>query len=321
MRSLTIRRTFTGRRRIGKGREHGASFAPVAGRVCIRTLTRIVIPLSQSRLLTVLFATLFLVACSGDAAPVKRGKPTNATSSAKNAANKIEDSAAGSVDLGKRGAYKPAALSAVGSVGGNIKLDGPAPRDTTTITTDQPICGMTPEPSTVATAKGVSNAIVWIADVKTGKEFPTEKRSDLSSEKCLLDPRVQAVVVGTTMNVFNEDRLIHKLVFIRGAHDTLTKMPFFNSGQMVASERIATQPGIVEVRCTLHPWTHGYIAVFDHPYFAVTDANGAFKIDSLAPGTYKMMVWHEGMTQPAAQQVQVAANGTAKVDLAIQVAR
>jgi hypothetical protein len=279
-----------------------------------------VILLSQSRLLTVLFATTFLVACSSDAAPVKSGKSTKATAT-KGGTTKIEDSAAGSVDLGKPGAYKPGELSAVGSVGGNIKLDGQAPPDTTTITTDQPICGTTPEPATAATAKGVSNAIVWIADVKTGKELPVEKRGELSSEKCLLDPRVQGVVVGTTLNVFNEDRLIHKLVFIRDSHDTLTKMPFFNSGQMVASERIATRPGIVEVRCVLHPWTHGYVAVFDHPYFAVTDANGAFTIDSLAPGTYKMMVWHEGMTQPAAQQVQVAANGTAKIDLAIQVVR
>jgi hypothetical protein len=286
----------------------------------IRTLTRIVNLLSQSRLFTVLFATTFVVACSGDAAPVK-GSNSTKRATTKGTTTKIEDSAAGSVDLGKRGAYKPGPLSAVASVAGNIRLDGQAPRDTTTITSDQAICGTTPEPATVATAKGVSNAVVWIADVKTGKDLPIEKRADLSSEKCLVDPRVQAVVVGTTMNVFNEDRLIHKLVFIRGAHDTLTKMPFFNSGQMVASERIATQPGIVEVRCALHPWTHGYIAVFDHPYFAVTDANGAFTIDSLAPGTYKMMVWHEGMSQPVAQQVQVTANGRAKVDLAIRVVR
>jgi hypothetical protein len=173
----------------------------------------------------------------------------------------------------------------------------------------------------VATARGVSNAVVWIAGVKTGKQLPVEKRADLSSVKCALDPRVQAVVVGTTMNVYNEDRLLHTLIFTGSTRDTLTKMPFFNNGQMVASERLATKPGIVEVRCALHQWTHGYIAVFDHPYFAVTDANGAFTIDSLAPGRYKMLVWHEGMTQPVAQQIQVAANGTAKVDLAIRVVR
>lgn len=274
---------------------------------------------SPRRLSTVLFATTFVLACSTDAAPPERTPSAKRVGPAEAATTKIDNSAS-AVDLGSV-PYTPLALSAVGSIAGNIKLDGPAPPDTTTITVDQPICGTTPEAATVATSKGVSNAIVWIAGVKSGKDLPVEKRTELSSEKCAIDPRVQAVVVGTTVNVYNEDRLIHTLAFIRGAHDTLTQMPFFNGGQVVASERLATRPGIVEVRCALHPWTRGYIAVFDHPYFAVTDANGAFTIDSLAPGTYRMMVWHEGMAQPVAQRIQVAANAPAKVDLAIRVAR
>jgi plastocyanin len=272
-----------------------------------------VISLSLSRLVTALFATTFVLACSGDAASHKRAPSTAA------AATKIEDSAAGSVDLGS-GGYAPGRLSAVGSVSGNIKLDGPVPRDTTTIAGDPAGCTTTPEAATVATPKGVSNAIVWIAGAKTGKYFPVEKRADLSSEKCVLDPRVQAVVAGTTVNVSNDDRMIHKLVFIRG-NDTLTRMPFFNSGETVASERIAAKPGVVEVRCALHPWMRGYVVVFDHPYFTVTDANGGFTIDSLPPGPHTLMVWHEGMARPITQQIQVAANGTAKADLAIRVVR
>ena len=269
---------------------------------------------SIHRLDTALLAATFALACSTDAAPPKRAPTTSSTTT------KVERSSARAVDLGSA-VYRPAALSAAGSVAGNVKLDGPAPPDTATIAVDQPVCGTTPEPSIATTKNGVSNAIVWIAGVKTGKDLPVEKRTELSSEKCALDPRVQAVVVGTAVNVFNEDRLIHKLVFIRGAHDTLTKMPFFNSGQVVPSERVATKPGIVEVRCAVHPWMRGYIAVFGHPYFAVTDANGRFSIDSLPPGPYTMMVWHEGMTSPIAQHIQIAPNGTAKVDLTIQVGR
>jgi hypothetical protein len=278
-----------------------------------------VIFVSPRRFSTVLFATTIVFACSTDAVPPERTPSAKRVGRAEAATTK-SDNSAGAVDLGGV-PYVPGALSAVGSIAGNVKLDGPAPPDRTTITVDQPICGTTPEAATVATSKGVSNAIVWIADVKSGKDLPVEKRTELSSEKCAIDPRVQAVVVGTTVNVYNEDRLIHTLAFIRGAHDTLTQMPFFNGGQVVASERLATKPGMVEVRCALHPWTRGYIAVFDHPYFAVTDANGAFAIDSLAPGTYKMMVWHEGMAQPLAQRIQVAANAPAKVDLAIRVVR
>lgn len=258
-----------------------------------------------------------MMACSkGSPPPRQQPTSTQAITTAK-----TDDSAAGSVDLGSN-SYRPGTLSAVGSVAGTVKLDGAPPPDTTRVTVDQAICGTKTDPElTVSKGSAVSNAVVWIADVKTGKPLPVDKRAELSAQKCLLDPRVQAVVVGTTVNVFNDDRLLHRFVFIPlGTHDTLTVMPFFNVGQVVASERLAKTPQIVEIRCTRHPWTRGYIAVFDHPYFAVTDGDGNFKIDSLAPGTYKMMVWHEGMTQPAAQQVQVAANGTAKVDLAIHVA-
>jgi hypothetical protein len=94
-------------------------------------------------------------------------------------------------------------------------------------------------------------------------------------------------------------------------------MPFFNDGQVVPTERLATKPGIVEARCALHAWSHAYLAVFDHPYFAVTDKDGNFTIDSLAPGTYKMMVWHDRAPKPIEQQITIAAGGTARIDLAV----
>src|SRR5581483_2919938 len=142
------------------------------------------------------------------------------------------------------------------------------------------------------------------------KPIPNDKREDLTIDHCQLDPRVQAMVVGSTVDVENEDKLIHRFVFTRaGTHDTLTVMPFFNVAQLVASERLAKAPGIVDIQCAVHPWEHGYIAVLDQPYFAVTADDGTFKIDSLPPGSYKMMVWHDGMAKPVEQQVQVAAGG------------
>ncbi len=112
-----------------------------------------------------------------------------------------------------------------------------------------------------------------------------ERRIAVASERCLLDPRVQAAVSGTTVNVFNDDKSLHKLSFINASSgDTIQRMQFFNDGQVVATEKLAKTAGVVEIRCVQHPWTRGYIAVFDHPYFAVTESDGSFKIDSLPPG-------------------------------------
>lgn len=262
-----------------------------------------------------LLASLLLLACSKDATPTARA------ASAKPGASraKTNDSAAGSVDLGSLG-YKPSPLTSVGSISGTVSLDGAAPTATVPIAVDQKVCGTQADNPVEASPKGLADVIVWVADARTGKPLSNDKRRELSSDKCLLDPRVQAVIVGTTVNVFNDDKAIHRLEFIRAASgDTLETMRFFNDGQVVASERLAKIPGIVEVRCAQHPWTRAYIAVFDHPYFAVTEKDGAFRLDSLPPGKYTVNVWHEGMKQPLKQQVQVAANGSAKVDVAVKL--
>jgi hypothetical protein len=210
--------------------------------------------------------------------------------------------------------YSVATLTAVGSVAGTLHIvDSAAFGDSAAARV--PDCsprGRGPAPLPVNRQFG--NTVVWIADAKSGKPLPIDKRAELSSEKCVLDPRVQAVIVGTTVNVINDDKVLHKLIFTKfGTHDTLLVTPFFNSGQIVATERLAKAAGLVEIRCTDHPWEHGFIAVFDNPYFAVTEDNGSFKIDSLAPGMYKLMIWHQGFAKPTEQQVQIAAGGVASI--------
>ena len=63
-----------------------------------------------------------------------------------------------------------------------------------------------------------------------------DRRAELSSDDCLVIPSVQAAIVGTTFNVFNDDKTLHKFVFTRaGTNDTLAVMPFFNEGQVVCA--------------------------------------------------------------------------------------
>jgi Carboxypeptidase regulatory-like domain len=297
----------------------------------------------------ILLAPALFSVCVKDSPPAKRGTATSSSSP------RIDDSAAGSIDLGGA-AYSASTLAAVGSVSGRIRFPDAAPADSTAsareirrkdtatvgaVVSDSAaadsaeldtssVDGTSPAQATIDCdaklaarpnlgKKTLANTLVWIANVKTGKPLPMEKRADLSSENCLLDPRVQAVVVGTTLNVINDDKALHRLVFTKlGTHDTLTVTPFFNAGQMVASERLAKAPGIVEVRCAQHPATRAYIAVFDHPYFAVTEKDGSFKIDSLPPGNYRMMVWREGAAKPVEQQIQITTGGVAKVDLMLK---
>jgi hypothetical protein len=238
-------------------------------------------------------------ASSASSASTDRGSP-KATAAASN----------GNVDLGS-GPYHPAALTGAGSVVGRVVLDSGATPDSIAAAAQGPCAAA---PKTIAAAG--HPAIVWIADVRSGKRLPIEKRIDLASADCALDPPVQGAVMGSTLNVFNDDRELHRLIFTRlGSHDTLTRMPFYDDGEVVASERVARATGVVEVQCMRHPWMRSYIAVFEHPYFAVTERDGRFKIDSLPPGNYRLMVWQPGLAKPVEQQVEVRTGGEAKAEI------
>lgn len=263
-------------------------------------------------LASALLFVLALNACSSDTAA------RNSVSSAASTKKPVSTA----IDLGTA-VYHAIAMGAVGGVSGVLsRMDSSgesAPPSRSSRDSIEPGCEQ-PQALSRAIAKGrVANAVVWIAGLTTGKALPEEKRADLESIDCLVDPRVQAIIVGTTVNVINDDKVLHRLVFIRdGAHDTLAAMPFFNEGEVVASERLARVPGLVEVTCTFHRSTRGYLAVFAHPYFAVTDSLGRFTIDSLPPGSYTLHIWREGTLHPAEQQVVVTAGGVARADVMLR---
>jgi hypothetical protein len=158
-------------------------------------------------------------------------------------------------------------------------------------------------------------ALVWLAGLDSGKSLPIERRADLGSEDCGLDPSIVATTVGSTVNVYNDDAALHRFVFRGKPVDGAVTMPFFNTGQVVASEKLTRRVGLVDVTCTLHPWTHGAIAVFDQPYFAVTDEQGRFSLDSVPPGNYTLMVWRPDLDKPLERKVQVTGQHTTNLNI------
>ena len=50
---------------------------------------------------------------------------------------------------------------------------------------------------------------------------------------------------------------------------------------------------MMKVVCDTHAWMLGFVHVFDHPFFAVTNEQGGFSIPDLPPGSYLLKAWHE----------------------------
>jgi len=105
---------------------------------------------------------------------------------------------------------------------------------------------------------------------------------------------VQPVRVGGTLNIRSVARTVHQARFIRAVDGaTLAVVPEHDAGQVVPDENVLVSAGRIEIRCDVHPWTHGWMLVFDHPYYDMTDRRGAFALDSVPPGRYRIMAWHE----------------------------
>lgn len=236
-----------------------------------------------------------------------------------NGKGKVVDSSGGTVTLGlgTDREYRPTTLSASGSVGGTISLHGVSADSAVAVTRDARVCG---DSATVTethlNGTSLANALVWVDGVASGKSLTDVRRVTLVIENCRFVPRIIAVSTGTTINILSRDGVAHTSRFYReNSGEPVETISTVDAGQVVPSEKIASQAGIVEARHAQHSWTRAYIAVFDHPYHAVTDERGQFRIDSLPPGTYTVKVWHEGMTAPDEQRVVIAAGGVGRLEL------
>ncbi len=51
--------------------------------------------------------------------------------------------------------------------------------------------------------------------------------------------------------------------------------------------------GLLSVACDVHPWMKGYIFVYEHPYYTITDSVGHFIISGIPPGDYMLSLWRD----------------------------
>jgi hypothetical protein len=92
--------------------------------------------------------------------------------------------------------------------------------------------------------------------------------------------------------------------------------PLTDAGQVIPDERLLASPGALEVRGELHPWLRAWVLAFDQPYFATTEADGAFTLAEVPAGSYRLVAWHERLGQ-VEQQVVVRRGETTSVGLTV----
>jgi len=218
--------------------------------------------------------------------------------------------------------YTTRPLDGYGKVSGVVELDGQPPPDTVfQPSVDQPVCGA------AFTRRGIDRAgnrlfgvIVWIDGLRAGKPLPPDRRFEVLNQNCLMFPEVQAAIAGGTLNVRNLDAAEHRTRITRSASEVLAMIRETDEGQVVPNEHVLATPGVLRLTCEVHSWTHAWIAAFDHPYFTTTGGDGAFSIDSIPPGRYRLRLWHPRL-EAAEETVTIEPGKTATVTLRAKRAR
>lgn len=200
---------------------------------------------------------------------------------------------------------------AVGTV--RFLADPPEP-ERLRVTQNPDVCGLrkfSQEFIVSKETKGLKNVVMTIVGVPARSAPAGAPGPQVAQHVCEYEPHVQTAIVGQQLTIVNQDDVLHNIHAYGEAKQT-----FFNLAQpiqhMVNRQTLDTE-GVVTLKCDVHNWMQAYVVVSPHPFVAVTDENGAFRIEGVPPGAYKLRAWHEALGE-LAKDITIAAGREAEVN-------
>jgi hypothetical protein len=162
----------------------------------------------------------------------------------------------------------------------------------------------------------LANAVVYIDTGLEGKTFePVKTVVTLDQKGCMFVPRVIAIRNAQPLDVKNSDPVSHNIHPMPKNNREWNEQQ--SPGSPDAEHKFARREVMIPVKCNVHSWMHAYIGIMEHPYFAVTGADGAFVLPNLPPGDYTVAVWHEKLGNQT-KQIHVGPSENAAVDITYQ---
>jgi len=142
--------------------------------------------------------------------------------------------------------------------------------------------------------RGLQGVVIYVLPAN-GVAFRARPGGKAATKPPLVDqvdyaftPRVTAVQEGETVVFRNSDPANHNV----RASGRNNEFNVFTGMDGTYEHRFIVETNYRPVRlgCDIHPWMGGWVYVFNHPHFAVTDAQGNFEIPGLPPGEYEFHV-------------------------------
>ncbi len=160
----------------------------------------------------------------------------------------------------------------------------------------------------------LANCFVYIKDGLAKQYAAPAQAAKLDQKACLYVPYVLGVQLGQDIDISNSDTFLHNVHYI----GLQKEENFAQLGGKKDVRKFAKPEIMVKFKCDVHPWMFAYVGVVAHPFYAVTNEKGQFKISGLPAGKYTVEVWHlkAGVTTAT---VEVKEGATVTQDFTLKV--
>jgi Carboxypeptidase regulatory-like domain len=202
--------------------------------------------------------------------------------------------------------------SSPGTVNGRVSYEGTPKKLKPIDMSAEPNCAKfyntppMPEISLTGGDNSLQNVIVYVSAGASDENF-TGPVVHLNQRGCRYTPHVVAVQ--------NDDTVTHSV------HPLAHVNTEWNRSQPPGTPPVViryTQPEFIRVKCELHPWMRGVLAVFKNSHHAVTDSTGSFTLPELPPGKYTITAWHE-VYGTQSKEITIAPGQNAELNFVFKV--
>jgi plastocyanin len=162
----------------------------------------------------------------------------------------------------------------------------------------------------------LAEAVVALAAPSLGSAGGGHQRAlvTVDQKEMRFVPETIAIRVGDRVRFTNSDPQTHNI--------SLTD-PRLQFSDTIATGQTAVEPftrpsGIrrpFALSCKFHSPMQGWIYVFDHPFFQMTQVNGRFRLENVPPGDYRLDVAQPAGELHASRPVQVKADHATKIEI------
>lgn len=190
--------------------------------------------------------------------------------------------------------------ASAGDITGTVTLNGtPPPELVNTTIAENADCGkLHSEPVktqfyVVGSGKELKDVVVYIKNLSgksTGAGAPAVV---LDQKGCEYTPYIFAVQTGQKIIVRNSDPVpmhnVHMIPKVDGNEERNVPQA---AGSPDLTITFPKAEDFLKFQCDVHSWMFAYATVVDNPYFAVTGADGKFKLANVPPGKYTVQAMH-----------------------------